>query len=512
MKKSLFKMVSLLLACMVVLSACGGGNSGNANTGTSSNSGNEGADNNAKVEELTVVLPLAGTISKDWQMVEDAINKIAMEKIHAKVKFQHISFGDWEQQTNLMYAGNEKMDLIWISGSNYTNLVAKGQLQPMDDLFAEHGQGITSAIDEGYLSATKVGGKTYAVPTVRDFASSTGVGMNKALVDKYNIDVNGIKTLDDLEKAIRSVKEGEGAQMYPLIPGAVGRTFMDDLNDFDTLNDSIGVLPNYDNGLKVVNHYESKEYADFLNKIRGWYVDGLIPKDVATSQTNNSDLLKANKTFAYSMKQNPVTKPTETQLMGMEIEPAEMYPAVATTGSVTGSMWGIPVNSTVPDKAMDFLNLMYSDKDIVNLYDWGVEGTHYVKVEGTDNVITNPEGADPTNLGYSMPLGWMFGNQMLSYVRQGNDPEMWNKMKEFNASAKHSKALGFLFDASPVKTEYAAVSNVITQYKIPLETGSVDPAKILPEFISKLKSAGIDKIIAEKQKQLDEWAQANGVK
>ncbi|NWL86305.1 ABC transporter substrate-binding protein [Paenibacillus sp. 79R4] len=507
MKRSFLKIISLLLVCMVVLSACGGP----SNRSNSSNGGNEGADKSAKLEELTVVLPVAGTISKDLQMVEDAINTIAMEKIHAKVKFLHISFGDWEQQTNLMYAGNEKMDLIWISGSNYTNLVAKGQLQAMDDLFADHGQGITAAIDQSYLGATKIGGKTYAVPTVRDFASSTGVNMNKALVDKYRIDVNGIKSLDDLEQVLRTVKEGEGPEMYPLVPGANGRTFLDDLNNFDALSDSIGVLPNYDNGLKVVNYYESQKYADFLNKIRGWFMDGLIPKDVATSQTSRVDLIKANKAFAYSAKLNPVSKVTETALVGQEMEPAEIYPAVATTSSVTGSMWAIPVNSTIPDKAMDFLNLMYSDKDVVNLYDWGIEGTHYVKVDGMDNVIAYPEGVDKADLGYSMPMGWMFGNQFLSYVQQGNDPEVWTKMKAFNDGAGRSKALGFLFDATPVKTEYAAVTNVITQYKIPLETGSVDPAKILPEFISKLKSAGIDKIIAEKQKQLDEWAQANGV-
>ncbi|MNY51174.1 hypothetical protein D3C86_1867400 [compost metagenome] len=69
-----------------------------------------------------------------------------------------------------------------------------------------------------------------------------------------------------------------------------------------------------------------------------------------------------------------------------------------------------------------------------------------------------------------------------------------------------------MFDASPVKTEFAAVTNVITQYKLPLETGSVDTDKILPEFITKLKSAGIDKIIVEKQRQLDAWAKENGVK
>jgi putative aldouronate transport system substrate-binding protein len=50
---------------------------------------------------------------------------------------------------------------------------------------------------------------------------------------------------------------------------------------------------------------------------------------------------------------------------------------------------------------------------------------------------------------------------------------------------------------------------VKTQYANALETGTIDPKDKLAEFISKLKAAGIDKIIAEKQKQLDAWAKSN---
>lgn len=38
-----------------------------------------------------------------------------------------------------------------------------------------------------------------------------------------------------------------------------------------------------------------------------------------------------------------------------------------------------------------------------------------------------------------------------------------------------------------------------------LETGSVDLDKELPKFIAAQKSAGLDKVIAVKQKQLDEF-------
>ena len=39
--------------------------------------------------------------------------------------------------------------------------------------------------------------------------------------------------------------------------------------------------------------------------------------------------------------------------------------------------------------------------------------------------------------------------------------------------------------------------------------GSLDPETELPKFQQSLKDAGIDEIIAEKQKQLDAWAAEN---
>jgi len=42
-----------------------------------------------------------------------------------------------------------------------------------------------------------------------------------------------------------------------------------------------------------------------------------------------------------------------------------------------------------------------------------------------------------------------------------------------------------------------------------LASGSIDPDKYLTQFIDKFKQAGSNKIIAEKQKQLDAWKATN---
>jgi putative aldouronate transport system substrate-binding protein len=79
-------------------------------------------------------------------------------------------------------------------------------------------------------------------------------------------------------------------------------------------------------------------------------------------------------------------------------------------------------------------------------------------------------------------------------------------MRKFNQTAIFSKALGFQFDATPVRNAMTAVANVAAEYRLGLEFGTVDPDTVLPRFIRSLKDAGIDQIVAEKQRQLDAWA------
>ena len=62
-----------------------------------------------------------------------------------------------------------------------------------------------------------------------------------------------------------------------------------------------------------------------------------------------------------------------------------------------------------------------------------------------------------------------------------------------------------MWDSSSVLNQVTACNNVVSEYNNALLWGSIDPAENLPKFIEALKAAGIDEIIAEKQKKLDEF-------
>ncbi|MFD0693519.1 ABC transporter substrate-binding protein [Paenibacillus sp. GCM10027628] len=479
-----------------LLSACGGASDQQEN--------DNGIAKDSAPYELSMAFITFGNLP-DINLVQDEINKITKAKINATVKLTPVNISAWNQQINLMLAGSEKLDLI-VSSSffNYNSQVAKGQLLPLDDLIDKHGKGIKEVVEKEYLDGAKIGGKIYGVPSMRDIAADFGFVMRKDLVDKYHIDLSQIKTFSDLEPVFKTIRDNEPG-VAPAVQQTQNQTIAEIMlgASFDTLGDSFGVLPGMDNGLKVTNMYESKEYADALALIRKWYQAGYILKDIATSQETGQNLVKSDKAFGYVANLKPGFEVQESRATGKEMVAVRLTKPVTMTGGITGFMMSISKNSGNPEKAMQFMNLMYADPAIVNLIDNGIEGKHYVKK--SDQMIAMPDGVQETGYLFNQ---WELGNNFLAKVWEGDDPQIWEKMKAFNKSAIRSKALGFTFDAEPVKTEIAAVTNVVNQFNVGLGTGTLDPAANLPEFNAKLKSAGLDKIIAEKQKQLDAWAKA----
>ncbi|WP_336772533.1 ABC transporter substrate-binding protein [Paenibacillus sp. MMO-58] len=484
------------------------GNNGNSGAPASSTNTNENNSQNSATKdsyEIAIAIPVFGPVPKDLVAVQDEISKIAKAKINATVKILPISIGAWGQQMNLMTSGREKLDLFFDFGQGYSPDVAAGKIIPLDDLLDQYGEGIKSQIPPEYLNSAKINGKIYGAPVYKDYTTGVpGVLMRKDLIDKYKIDVASIKTIDDLDQVYKTVKENEPT----IVPLGAGLTVPSDKYVwYDKLGDRNGVLPGFDNNLKVVNLFETKEYEDYLNKMHSWAKAGYFNKDAATSQVGGSELLKAGKAFSYFIGLKPGNLESEMRTTGKELVFAPLMSNIyATTSDTLGGLWTISSNSANPERVMMFMNLMYTDKDIANLFIYGIEGKDYVKV--SDTTIDYPEGIDAKTVGYSFQ-SWMYANPSIAYLMKSDQQEMWKLTAEANQNAIKSKALGFAFNAEPVKNEITALKNVTDQYVKGLETGTFDPADKLPEFKAKLKAAGIDKVIAEKQKQLDAWAAAN---
>ncbi|NTV90028.1 MAG: ABC transporter substrate-binding protein [Clostridiales bacterium] len=405
-----------------------------------------------------------------------------------------------------MLTSNEALDAFVVFFDNRSAFVSKGSVIELDSLLEQYGQGIRQAIGDDALKAGKFSGKLYTLPTSGISAAQYSLVYNKDIADKNGIDLSGVQTIDDLTAIFKQVKE-KIPGMEVLEPQMVGMSALSGYSTFDYLDDYYGVLPNFgQDGINLVNYYESAEYAKAVKLMRSWNQAGYIMKGASTNKEATDDIMKAQKVFGRFGPDAPGEMENCTAKYGFNTAAAHIMPKLK--GGLVVNQWGIAQNSKNPEAAMKFLNLLYTDSDVANMAAYGIEGTHYQKL--ADGTIDYAAGTDSTTTGYSNQSSWMLTYQPVTYVWKGSPA--WSVKLDYFKDGLLSKGYGFTFDSSSVKTEITSLTNVINQYKLPLECGEVDPDTTLPKFIAKLKDAGIEKVIAEKQKQLNEYAAANGVK
>lgn len=461
---------------------------------------------NAEQMDLVVAYPLINGVPADNQMIQDEINKIVTPKYNDVIQLLPISMGNYNQQMQLMLSSGEKLDLFVIRAEQFNSYLSSEQLTDLTDLIQEYGQGIIEVVGQSFIDAGKASGSLYGITTNRDLAIGHGGLMaQKDIMDKLGYTKEDIQTIDDLDALFADVHAA-----YPdmlVLSNNAGGTLYETLGmSFDPLTDGFAVLRNFGEDLEVVNAFATEEYKQCCEHARRWYEAGYISADIAANTESGSTMVKSGRAFSYVNRVKPGVDMQETKMAGTEIIGLQTMPTATYTSVPQSFMWGIPYSADDPARSMEYLNEVYTNADIMNLLAWGVEGIHYDVME--DGHITTAASLEGSESGYNPSAGWIFGNQFITYVWEGDDLNLYDQLKKFNDTAQKSKAFGFTFNNQNVVTEIAAVQSVYDQYKMGLECGLVDPDEALPEMLAQMESAGIQKIIDEKQAQLDEWASA----
>lgn len=472
----------------------------------------------AKLEEYTldVYFCTYGGRTDDIDAVQEAMSKITKEKINADVALHCIDIGAWQTQIPLLYSSGEKVDFILTSANmapNYSSMVASGQLLDMKDLLDQYGGDIKETLGDFLYGAT-INGGIYGVPVNKEKASSYGgFVFNAQMVKDLGLEeqVKAIKSYEDLEPLFEAAKEkisgvtcfsiGLNTSMYAAEPY------------FDKYGTYLGgVMPIDSADYQLVDVWTSDEYRTAIDWTYDMYQKGYIDPSVTTDNDNS----KTNGTaFCWPEKLKEGSDKEISAQYGYEVMCVETRQPYAQADQAQGVMGAIGSTSEDPERAMMFLNMLYSDAELLNTFIFGVEGLDYVKTGETytdslGNEITfinYPEGKDSQTVGW-FNQGWAYGNEFLDYMMEGSDPEKWADMAKTSDNMIISNTFGFTFDQAPVDTEMSACNAVMEKYAA-LEFGALDPETTIPKLMEELKAAGYDKIKEEKQKQIDQWVTEN---
>ena len=100
---------------------------------------------------------------------------------------------------------------------------------------------------------------------------------------------------------------------------------------------------------------------------------------------------------------------------------------------------------------------------------------------------------------------------MAGHAWEGNPLNVWDLYTDFNKGDYVSKAHGFRYNNAPVIDQVIACQAVNSEYQKSLVYGAVsDLDATIAEYNEKLYAAGLQDIIDEKQRQLDEFLAAKG--
>jgi len=479
-------------------------NAGNTdNTASDSNDSTDTTVQTPDVPKDTVELTMTLVGDKqetDTELVMEKINEYMADKLNIKLNLQVYGWGDpYEQKINTMLASGEPFDICFTANwvANYYKNAAAGYFMPLNDYLKKY-PAIYEICGRDFVDGSAIDGINYGVPTNKEQAHNWGYLIMKSIVDEFGIDVSSLKTMEDLEPWFEKVKK-EKPDITPLL--IVGGDSPFQFLDWDRVSDDNvpGALYSDNRDTTIINHFLAPESIDMYKKLRDYYKKGWIHPDAATME-NTAEQMKTGKFFAVEQSLKPGKDAEMSSSTGIEWVQVDITKPVMSNRETTGALLAIPAASKNPERAFRFIEALYTDVTLRNMLNFGIEGVHYTKND--DGRITQTQaGVDRYNMG----PGWRYGDQFKDYLLSNEAPDKWEKFKAYNEQGLVLNSLGFVFNEEPVSSQSSACKNVVTTYSRQLMCGAVDVDPIIKKFEKELKDSGVDELIAEMQRQYDDW-------
>ena len=534
MKKVLALSLALMMVLALVLTGCGGNQSANtiaaAATTAAAADTTAAATTAAPAAEETVTLHWFArqTGDKDWPLVEEAYNEKFLEDINATIEWHNFANADYDQKATAAMSAQQPMDVVFTSASQLRFLTWQkaGAFMPLNDLLDTYAPETKAAIPQYVWDGASVDGQIYGMPTYKDMSVDMGFTYNQTMAQELGVEEKILnsgytygKDLDALfyeTKELRDAAHPEWAQNYLVKHRADMHIYYhaDTLISIATaaidgsfLND--GELAE---GKKVFNVYATNEYADGIKLITRWVTDNINPFDAQNADPEGAIFKSGSAIGAFSWG---TVVPNVKQYEAFDqwiIHPTHSF---TYTGYIQAVMNAIASHSENPEKAMQALNLMFSDPVYSTMWRFGVEGTHWNRVEkdgvtrvdftGTRNDVPNKSDR-PYYHWYHAELGNLF----TCYLPIDLADNFYPELEKMNENAIASYYMGFVADSANVENEIAACAGVVAEYHDTLKYGMVPNVdEMIADFNEKLNANGAEKIIADVQAQADAWAAEN---
>lgn len=459
-------------------------------------------------QEVTLKTWLLGDKPADFDFVYGEMNKVLKEKVNATMDINYIPWSDYSTKYSLLFSSGESFDIVYTATwtpPNFKVLASKNAFMELTpDMLKKYAPKSYAEMPEIAWKQVMVNGKIFTIPSSNDEFGKYVAVIRGDLREKYKLpEVNSTESLKNYLLTIAKNEKG-------IIPFDCGEQGGKLATIFYTLPNNIYSLPygvgTYitDPDLKLFNVYEDPKYLEFLNLMKFFKDNGVIPSDAASKKYMESESFIAGKsaTMIWNiinsgvavrqvLAEHPEWKP---EMVDTSPDAATIVQQYSNNGNA------IKADSKNWQRALMVIELLRTDKSLWDLSNYGIIGKHWEPV-GDNKFKSLP---DSKNFLPNSNCQWGWNTPFIRFP--ADMPDVYFKMLDNWASKKANFLLnGFQMDLTNIKSEDAVMQNLGKQYG-PLTLGAFpEPEKTLAEYIAKEKAGGLDKILEELKKQAAEY-------
>ena len=464
-----------------------------------------------------VVYTGGGSLDEAYR-IYDKVDQIVFEKLGFHVEFEPYGYIDYANKLSMKIATGEDFDMCWsgslLSGLTYSSAAADGMFADITDLLPQHAPDVYNSMSAQVWEAAKVEGKIYGVINEQLLARSTGLAIDKEIVEalgitQEKIDAEGWTYQDVVRMSMEYIESTSKDGKVPsttLILGAGWDNFITQTHGLDSLGANSlypGVIEAVDGSTTVINQYESKYFKEFADFCREMHEKGWIHEDQDRLPVTSNQRVRMTGTYYPYV--------SETSLynsIGRDFVEFGFGTPLMSTANVTSSMTAINATSKKADKCLQLINLLYKDKELFNLLAIGEEGLEYQWKTGYDENDNEYQYISYIKTSKYKPMAdWAYGTEFNSYRKRGYAENWVQVVRDLNASATYSPAYGFAFKPNrDLEGKLDSAYLVAQDYVDMFLDGTFSDDKTNDQIIAEMNTAMkpyVDAIISAKQAQLD---------
>ncbi len=472
----------LVLTALLILSGCG-----------------------KKAEQETENLPVVRIgisektgISQDFEKVSEKLGELTEKKIGVRAELVWIGGSG----SNNYYKNREQgVDITNMYFDAYQKNKKKNLLLNMKEYLKE-APALTAVLKEKVQLPMKEQQGVYGIPKPLSDLHGDGVILNREYVEKYQMDVSKIHEPEDMEPLFEIIKKEE-PEVIPWALEKSGNAVLEREVVGDLLDGCLSSIKYGADEEQVYNLYESKDYEKQIMRAKRWQEKGYLAKNIRTEVETGRNQVIVGDAFAAECVIKPDENQYDESIYGDKIiiKAFDRKPVLNTRDDWV-LVWSIYSETEYPREAVQVLNLLYEDREVLDLILYGIEGLHYEVLP--DGSLDFPEGVTYENVGYKNNSKWKY-NTPKADIWNGMSNNLAKEMEEMRQEAILSNAYGFWLEEEKISVNLNRIGEIVNEYTPKLKTGQCDTEDYLVLFQQKLREAGAAQLVKEVQKQFDDW-------